>query len=155
MLALITMERPGSFSAEDLRQEKVSLYSIFILVIVLRWLQARVLRLVPPLDIKNTILGQYTKSEDGEKPGYKDDETVPKDSRCATFCVTVAHVKNARWEGVPFVLKAGKGKKLPNQSFTSSKTKTLTYYSPQGVQDGDPYPIERHHCRYARRHNAQ
>lgn len=60
--------------------------------------------------MKNTILGQYGKSEDGEKPGYKEDDTVPEDSRCATFCTTVAYVKNARWEGVPFILKAGKGK---------------------------------------------
>ena len=73
-------------------------------------IQARVLRLVPPVEMKNTILGQYSKSEDGEKPGYKDDDTVPEDSRCATFCTTVAYVKNARWEGVPFILKAGKGK---------------------------------------------
>ncbi len=72
--------------------------------------QARVLRLVPPLEMKNTVLGQYVKSTDGERPGYKDDETVPKESRCATFCASVAYVKDARWQGVPFVLKAGKGK---------------------------------------------
>jgi len=71
--------------------------------------QARVLRLVPPLEMRNTILGQYVKPKDGEKPGYKDDETVPKESRCATFCASVAYVKNARWQGVPFILKAGKG----------------------------------------------
>ncbi|KAI4116763.1 MAG: hypothetical protein LQ345_002878 [Seirophora villosa] len=91
LLALTTMERPGSFDAEDLRQEK-----------------ARVLRLVPSLDIENTMIGQFSKSVDGRKPGYKDDESVPKDSRCATFCASVAYVKNARWEGVPFILKAGK-----------------------------------------------
>ncbi|KAL9595661.1 MAG: hypothetical protein Q9219_006294 [cf. Caloplaca sp. 3 TL-2023] len=92
VMALTTMERPGSFSAEDLRHEK----------------KARVLRLVPPLDIKHTIIGQFGKSTDGKSPGYKDDESVPKDSRCATFCTSVAYVKNARWEGVPFILKSGK-----------------------------------------------
>ena len=71
--------------------------------------QTRVLRLVPPLEVKNTILGQYGRLEDGGKPGYKDDETVPKASRCATFCTSVAYVKDARWQGVPFILKAGKG----------------------------------------------
>ncbi|KAL8962618.1 MAG: hypothetical protein Q9193_000999 [Seirophora villosa] len=71
-------------------------------------IKARVLRLVPSLDIENTMIGQFSKSVDGRKPGYKDDESVPKDSRCATFCASVAYVKNARWEGVPFILKAGK-----------------------------------------------
>ncbi|KAL8927137.1 MAG: hypothetical protein Q9208_002521 [Pyrenodesmia sp. 3 TL-2023] len=91
LLALTTMERPGSFAAEDLRQEK-----------------ARVLRLVPPLDIKHTMIGQFTKSADGKYPGYKDEDSVPEDSGCATFCASVAYVKNARWEGVPFILKSGK-----------------------------------------------
>ncbi|KAI4185776.1 MAG: hypothetical protein L6R41_003918 [Letrouitia leprolyta] len=68
----------------------------------------RVLRLVSPLDIRNTLIGQYAKSEDGKKPSYKDDDGVPSDSRCITFCTTVAYVKNARWEGVPFILKSGK-----------------------------------------------
>ncbi|KAL8826523.1 MAG: hypothetical protein Q9191_003747 [Dirinaria sp. TL-2023a] len=58
--------------------------------------------------MKNTILGQYGKSRDGKKPGYKDDESVLENSKCATFCTSVAYVKNARWEGVPFILKAGK-----------------------------------------------
>ncbi|KAL8952019.1 MAG: hypothetical protein Q9222_002038 [Ikaeria aurantiellina] len=91
LMALTAMERPGSFSAEDLRHEKI-----------------RVLRLVPPLDIRNTITGQFVKSTDGKNPGYKDDESVPQDSNCATFCTSVAYVKNARWEGVPFLLKSGK-----------------------------------------------
>ncbi|KAI4204280.1 MAG: hypothetical protein LQ350_001260 [Teloschistes chrysophthalmus] len=91
LLALTTMERPGSFSAEDLRQEK-----------------ARVLRLVPPLDLKHTVIGQFTKSADGKHAGYKDEDNVPADSKCATFCTSVAYVKNARWEGVPFILKSGK-----------------------------------------------
>ncbi|KAL9003560.1 MAG: hypothetical protein Q9188_003581 [Gyalolechia gomerana] len=91
LMALTTMERPGSFSAEDLRHEK-----------------ARVLRLIPPLDTKHTMIGQFVKSADGKYPGYKDDDSVPRDSRCATFCTSVAYVKNARWEGVPFILKSGK-----------------------------------------------
>ena len=64
------------------------------------------------------MLGQYTKSKDGEKPGYKDDKTVPGDSRCATFCATVAYIKDARWQGVPFILKAGKGSLLRSRKYT-------------------------------------
>lgn len=55
------------------------------------------------------MIGQFVKSADGQHPGYKDEDDVPNDSRCATFCASVAFVKNARWEGVPFILKAGKG----------------------------------------------
>lgn len=86
------MERPISFSAEDIRDEKV-----------------RVLRGIDPIEPKNVIVGQYGRSVDGTKPAYKEDDTVPKGSRCATFCALVAYIKNERWDGVPFILKAGKG----------------------------------------------
>jgi len=88
------MERPISFSAEDIRDEKV-----------------RVLRGMPAIEPKNVIIGQYEKSLDGSKPGYKDDDTVPKDTRCPTFASMVAYIKNERWDGVPFILKAGKGRR--------------------------------------------
>ena len=39
---------------------------------------------------------------------YQDDETVPAGSDCPTFASTVVWVDNARWEGVPFILKCGK-----------------------------------------------
>ncbi|KAM5491177.1 Glucose-6-phosphate 1-dehydrogenase [Microsporum canis] len=91
VLTLLAMERPISFSAEDIRDEKV-----------------RVLRGISAIEPKNVIIGQYGKSLDGTKPAYKEDETVPKDSRCATFCAMVAYIKNERWDGVPFILKAGK-----------------------------------------------
>lgn len=87
------MERPLSFSSEDIRDEKV-----------------RVLKAIPPIQPKDVIIGQYGKSLDGSKPGYKEDDTVPKDSRCPTFASMVAYIKNERWEGVPFIMKAGKGK---------------------------------------------
>ncbi|KAI9850868.1 MAG: Glucose-6-phosphate 1-dehydrogenase [Thelocarpon superellum] len=91
VLTLLAMERPISFSSEDIRDEKV-----------------RVLRGIPAIEPKDVIIGQYGRSLDGSKPAYKEDETVPKDSRCPTFCAMVAHIKNERWDGVPFILKAGK-----------------------------------------------
>ncbi|MCJ1330952.1 Glucose-6-phosphate 1-dehydrogenase [Thelotrema lepadinum] len=91
ILTLLTMERPISFSAEDVRDEKV-----------------RVLRGMPAIEPKNVIIGQYGKSLDGMKPGYKEDDTVPKESRCPTFCAMAVFIKNERWDGVPFILKAGK-----------------------------------------------
>ena len=72
-------------------------------------LQVRVLDWIQPINVEDTIIGQYVKSEDGEKPAFKDEDDVPDDSRCATFCAAIAHVGNERWNGVPFFLQAGKG----------------------------------------------
>lgn len=92
VLSILTMERPFSFGSEDIRDEKV-----------------KALRYIPPIDIKEVLLGQYVASKDGKNPGYLDDETVPKGSNCPTFAALVMHLNSPRWEGVPFILKAGKG----------------------------------------------
>lgn len=70
-------------------------------------MQVKVLRAIPPIDRKDVLLGQYAAA--GDKPGYHDDETVPKDSASPTFAAMVLWVNNPRWEGVPFIMKAGKG----------------------------------------------
>ena len=72
-------------------------------------LQVRVLDWIQPINVEDTIIGQYVKSEGGEKPAFKDEDDVPDDSRCATFCAAIAHIGNERWNGVPFFLQAGKG----------------------------------------------
>jgi len=89
VLSILTMERPVSFSAEDIRDEKV-----------------KVLRSIPAIERIDTLLGQYV-SANG-KPGYLDDDTVSPNSVCPTFAATTLWIHNPRWEGVPFILKAGK-----------------------------------------------
>jgi len=89
VLTIIAMERPVSFAAEDIRDEKV-----------------KVLRAIPPVTPDDTLLGQFV-AADG-KPGYLDDDTVPKGSVCPTFAACTLFINNPRWEGVPFILKAGK-----------------------------------------------
>ncbi|KAJ7700109.1 glucose-6-P dehydrogenase [Mycena rosella] len=89
VLSILTMERPVSFSAEDIRDEKV-----------------KVLRSIPPIAREDTLLGQYVAANG--KPGYLDDDTVPHNSVCPTFAATTLWIHNPRWEGVPFILKAGK-----------------------------------------------
>ncbi|RYQ83506.1 hypothetical protein Ahy_B10g102204 [Arachis hypogaea] len=42
------------------------------------------------------------------KSGYRDDPTVPDDSNTPTFAAVILRIHNERWEGVPFILKAGK-----------------------------------------------
>ncbi|KAG8821514.1 Glucose-6-phosphate 1-dehydrogenase [Serendipita sp. 401] len=89
VLSILTMERPVSFDAEDIRNEKV-----------------KVLKAIPPVSKEDVLLGQYV-SANG-KPGYLDDDTVPPNSNCPTFAAVVLWIHNERWEGVPFILKAGK-----------------------------------------------
>lgn len=58
------------------------------------------------------MLGQYVAANG--KPGYLDDDTVPHNSVCPTFAATTLWIHNPRWEGVPFILKAGKGILYPS-----------------------------------------
>lgn len=73
----------------------------------------KVLRSIRPIELENVVLGQYVGNPLGEgdaKLGYLDDETVPKGSRTPTFAMAVMYIRNERWDGVPFILKCGKGK---------------------------------------------
>ena len=74
--------------------------------------KVKVLRSMPPITMENVVLGQYVGNPDGEgeaKVGYQDDPTVPKGSVTPTFTTCIAYIKNERWDGVPFILKCGKG----------------------------------------------
>eukprot|EP00331_Platyophrya_macrostoma_P004775 CAMPEP_0176414206 /NCGR_PEP_ID=MMETSP0127-20121128/5133_1 /TAXON_ID=938130 /ORGANISM="Platyophrya macrostoma, Strain WH" /LENGTH=551 /DNA_ID=CAMNT_0017794087 /DNA_START=49 /DNA_END=1704 /DNA_ORIENTATION=- len=91
ILALVGMEKPRSLNAEDIRDEKVAL-----------------LRCVEPVKVSDCVLGQYTASPDGKIPGYLEDPTVPKGSKCPTFAIMRLNINNDRWRNVPFIIKAGK-----------------------------------------------
>jgi len=109
MLALVAMEQPLSFTAEDIREEKL-----------------KVLRACTPLKLEDLVVGQYTRGEGN--PGYL--ETLPPNmqgSTTETFAAAVLHVPNPRWDGVPFVLKAGK-------ALTESKVELrIQFHSVPGV----------------------
>lgn len=99
-----------------------------------------------PIEYVNTIIGQYEKSEDGEKPAFKDEEDVPNDSRCATFCAAVGHIENERWAGIPFLLKAGKGRQIPIWRYCNFPVPTqLTFnasLSSQRIPDRNQNPLQ-------------
>lgn len=63
-----------------------------------------------PLQLDDVIVGQYKSHTKGgvNYPGYTDDKTVPKDSLTPTFAAAALFIDNARWDGVPFLMKAGK-----------------------------------------------
>jgi len=96
VLTLIAMEQPCSLRSEDVRDEKV-----------------KVLKCVKPMDEQRTVVGQYSKSADGKKFGYRDDPSIKNsdnpNSNQITFVQTVLFVDSARWAGVPFICKCGKG----------------------------------------------
>lgn len=73
-------------------------------------IQVKVLRSMRALLIENVVLGQYKGHSRGGKsyPAYTDDPTVPKDSLTPTFAAAALFIDNARWDGVPFLMKAGK-----------------------------------------------
>ncbi|KAA8548189.1 hypothetical protein F0562_004550 [Nyssa sinensis] len=83
VLCLVAMEKPISLQPERIRDEKV-----------------KVLQSVIPIKREEVVLGQYE--------GYTDDPTVPDNSNTPTFATVILRIHNERWEGVPFILKAGK-----------------------------------------------
>jgi glucose-6-phosphate 1-dehydrogenase len=62
--------------------------------------QAKVLRTVRPLSVKETILGQYD--------GYRDEPGVDPKSTVPTYAALHLFVDSWRWQGVPFFVRAGK-----------------------------------------------
>jgi len=109
MLALVAMEQPLSLGAEDIRQEKL-----------------KALKACTPLSVDDVVVGQYVASSGG--PGYLDDPSIAnRHSTTETFAAAVLHVHNPRWDGVPFVLKAGK-------ALTESKVELrIQFHSVPGV----------------------
>lgn len=70
----------------------------------------KVLRSIRQLQLDDVVIGQYKSHNRGGKvyPAYTDDPTVPKNSLTATFAAAALFIDNARWDGVPFLMKAGK-----------------------------------------------
>ncbi|KAI3854026.1 hypothetical protein MKX03_035396 [Papaver bracteatum] len=83
VLCLVAMEKPLSLKPDHIRDEKV-----------------KVLQSVMPISNEEIVLGQYE--------GYTSDPTVTDQSKTPTFATMILRIHNERWEGVPFIMKAGK-----------------------------------------------
>jgi len=72
--------------------------------------QVKVLRSMRPLQLEDVVIGQYKSHTRGgvTYPAYTDDKTVPVGSLTPTFAAAALFIDNARWDGVPFLMKAGK-----------------------------------------------
>jgi glucose-6-phosphate 1-dehydrogenase len=97
LLCHVAMEPPVSFTAEEVRNEKV-----------------KVLQAIPqpsPAEIPEmSVRAQYGPGHAGgdNVPGYLQEEGVPEGSTTETYAALRLHVDNWRWAGVPFYLRTGK-----------------------------------------------
>lgn len=92
ILALVAMEQPVAYEARHVRDEKV-----------------KVLRCVAPVTLDDMVVGQYTAGGKGnDHIGYLEEENIPRESITPTFAAATLFVKNRRWDGVPFLIRAGK-----------------------------------------------
>ena len=97
LLCHVAMEPPVSFTAEEVRNEKV-----------------KVLHAIPrrrPDESPRWPCAPSTPpgTSGGEDvPGYLEEEGVPPDSNTETFAALRLEVDNWRWAGVPFYLRTGK-----------------------------------------------
>lgn len=97
LLALLTMEPPGSLGAKDIRDEKVKVL--------------RNLSLGRNSQVDQWVVrGQYGAGlEDGQRvPPYREEEGVTDNSTTETYVAMRLEVDTWRWAGVPFLLRAGK-----------------------------------------------
>lgn len=92
ILALSAMEKPASHGGRDVGDAKVAL-----------------LRCVVPPSLKDVRIGQYSAGEVTPHAAYKAEPGVAPNSRTATYARINLHISNERWQGVPFILSAGKG----------------------------------------------
>lgn len=83
----------------------------------------KVLRCIKDLQLDQVVLGQYIGDPAAEDPearlGYLDDSTVPPGSKTPTFAFAVLKINNERWDGVPFILRCGKGRNIEENPFLS------------------------------------
>jgi len=83
VVACLAMEPPTIAYDESMRDEK-----------------SKVLRAIRPLDAADLVRGQFR--------GYRDEPGVAKDSRVETFAAVRLFIDSWRWDGVPFLIRAGK-----------------------------------------------
>ncbi len=128
LLALVAMEEPVEFAAEEIRTEKI-----------------KVLRAITlPDDLSAyAIRGQYDQGWlAGERvKAYRAEEGVPSDSNTETYAAVKLNIETRRWAGVPWYLRTGKRlprrvteigvlfKKAPHLPFNRTDTRELGHNS--------------------------
>ena len=97
LVAMTAMEAPNSFSANDVRTEKVKAIGA--------------IRVCESQDVPCTaVRGQYGPGKICGKPvpGYREEPDVAPDSCVETYVARKLAIENWRWSGVPFYIRTGK-----------------------------------------------
>jgi len=97
LLAILAMEPPTAFAADDIRTEKVKIL--------------RAIDQVPPDRMaERAVRGRYGAGSVGGEvvPAYRNEPGVPATSTTETFAALRVHVDSWRWAGVPFYIRTGK-----------------------------------------------
>jgi glucose-6-phosphate 1-dehydrogenase len=97
LLCHVAMEPPVSFTADEVRNEKVK---------VLQAIPEPTAEEIPEM----AVCAQYAPGHSGgeDVPGYLEEPGIPPDSTTETFAAIRLEVDNWRWAGVPFYLRTGK-----------------------------------------------
>ena len=103
VLALIAMEPPIAFSAENVRDRKLD---------VLASMQP----IVDQQNTDNVVRAQYRAGwvNGAEVPGYRDEEGVARQSTTETYVALRLQLDSWRWADVPFYVRTGK--RLPKRT---------------------------------------
>ncbi|MGI8944905.1 MAG: glucose-6-phosphate dehydrogenase [Thermoleophilaceae bacterium] len=118
LLTLLCMEPPVSFSADEVRDEKVK---------VLRAIHPP----TPEQVAQMAVRAQYDEGTSGgeQARGYLGEDGVPAESTTETYAALRLEVDNWRWAGVPIYLRTGKrlGRKLTEIAVTLKPVPHLAF----------------------------
>jgi glucose-6-phosphate 1-dehydrogenase len=107
IIALLAMECPVGGESKYLRDEKV-----------------KVFHAMRPLSADDLVRGQYV--------GYRGEPGVAADSNVETFAALRLHIDSWRWQGVPFLVRAGK-----RMAVTATEVVVDLQFPPQTVFEND------------------
>lgn len=97
LVALVAMEPPAVADAKSIRNETLKVFQS--------------LRPLSTYDIENNVIrGQYLPStiRNEKVAGYREEKSVPPDSKTETYVAMKFFIDNWRWSGVPFYIRTGK-----------------------------------------------
>src|SRR4051812_35476254 len=141
LLMILSMEPPVSFSADEVRDEKV-----------------KVLHSIPAPDPdevpKMAVRAQYTEGSSAgeEAKAYLAEEDVPDDSVTETYAAVKLKVNNWRWAGVPFYLRTGKrlARKITEIAVTLKPVPHLAFQQQGSLRSEERRVGKEWRCRWAR-----
>lgn len=103
VVGFLAMESPQTTNQESIRDELAKLF-----------------RMIRPLSPEDVVRGQFR--------GYREEDGVALDSNVETFAAVRLHIDSPRWDGVPFLIRAGKC--LP-----TTMTEVLVMFKPPALSN--------------------